>query len=63
LSYLGFFDWDSASFAILKDQLGAKSVIFMHGTIPGDELKSEDLKKIRPGLIFFNKPMESITSE
>lgn len=58
LGYLSFFDWDSTSLAIEKNQLGAKQVVFMHGTIPGEELKSEEFKTIRPELLFFSNEME-----
>jgi L-ascorbate metabolism protein UlaG (beta-lactamase superfamily) len=58
IAHLGFFDWDSISLNILKKDLKVKKVIFMHGTKPGKELESEQLKIIAPQLIFFKKELE-----
>ncbi|HPS13764.1 MAG TPA: MBL fold metallo-hydrolase, partial [Prolixibacteraceae bacterium] len=61
VAYLGYFDWDAASLNILKNELKAKNVIFMHGTIPGQEQKSEEFKKIASQLLFFDKEPECKT--
>ncbi len=59
ITYLGYFDWDSVSFNILKKDLKAKTVIFMHGTKPAKELDSEQFNGIKPRIVFFNKELES----
>jgi len=58
IAYLGFFDWDSTSLNILKKDLKAHTVIFMHATKPAKELESEQFKEIAPQLTFFRKELE-----
>jgi L-ascorbate metabolism protein UlaG (beta-lactamase superfamily) len=59
VAHLSFFDWDSTSLNILKNNLKAEKVIFMHGTKPAKELESEQFKPIAPQLIFFKRELES----
>ncbi len=59
IAHLSYFDWDSTSLALVHRYLGAKKVVFMHGTKPAKELKSEEFKKIAPELVFFKEEMES----
>jgi L-ascorbate metabolism protein UlaG (beta-lactamase superfamily) len=59
IAHLSFFDWDSASLDILKKDLKADKVIFMHGTQPAKELESDQFKNIAPQLIFFGRELES----
>lgn len=59
IAHLSFFDWDSVSFNILKKDLKAEKVIFMHGTIPAEEIESEQFKAIAPQLVFFKQELES----
>jgi L-ascorbate metabolism protein UlaG (beta-lactamase superfamily) len=59
IAHLSFFDWDSTSLNILKKDLKAEKVIFMHGTKPAKELESEQFKNIAPQLIFFKRELES----
>ena len=59
IAHLSYFDWDTASLSILKEKLGARNIIFMHGTKPGKELKSEQFKEIKPQLIFFDQELKS----
>ncbi len=59
IANLSFFDWDSTSLNILKKDLKAEKVIFMHGTKPAKELESEQFKNIAPQLIFFKRELES----
>lgn len=61
IAHLSFFDWDSTSLDILKKDIKAEKVIFMHATKPAKELESEQLKKIAPQLIFFKTELESRT--
>jgi len=61
IAHLSFFDWDSTSLDILKKDVKAEKVIFMHGTKPAKELESEQFKKIAPQLIFFKTELESRT--
>jgi L-ascorbate metabolism protein UlaG (beta-lactamase superfamily) len=61
IAHLSFFDWDSTSLDILKKDIKAEKVIFMHGTKPAKELESEQFKKIAPQLIFFKSELESRT--
>jgi L-ascorbate metabolism protein UlaG (beta-lactamase superfamily) len=58
IAHLGFFDWDSTSLNIIKKELKAKTIIFMHGTKSAKELESEQLKRIAPQLIFFKRELE-----
>ncbi len=59
IAHLGFFDWDTASFNIVRNELNANWVIFMHGTKPGKELEKEHFKNIIPKLVFFKHELES----
>ena len=59
VAHLSYFDWDSISYNILKRDLKAETVIFMHGTKPAKELESEQFKKVKPLVIFFNQELES----
>ncbi len=59
IAHLSYFDWDSNSYQLLKNQLQADTVVFMHGTIPGKELQKEELKAIESKLVFFNHLMET----
>lgn len=63
LAHLGFFDWNSTSLNIVKRDLHADKVVFMHGTIPAQELKTEEFKKIAPQLVFFSRESECKTFE
>jgi L-ascorbate metabolism protein UlaG (beta-lactamase superfamily) len=58
IAHLSYFDWDTTSLAILKNNLRAEKIIFMHGTQPGKELETEQFKKIAPELLFFSKEQE-----
>lgn len=59
IAHLGYFDWDSISLNILKKDLKAETVIFMHGTKPAKELESEQFKEVKPQIVFFNQELES----
>ncbi len=59
IAHLGFFDWDSTSVGLLKKELRAEKIIFMHGTKPAKELEQETFKKITNHLLFFSKELES----
>ena len=59
IAHLGFFDWDEASYNILKVDLKARNVIFMHGTIPAKEFQTEQLIKIKTSLVIFKKELDS----
>ena len=59
VSHLSYFDWDSISLNILKKELKAETVIFMHGTKPAKELESEQFKEIKSQIVFFNQELES----
>lgn len=59
IAHLGYFDWDSISLNILKKDLKAETVIFMHGTKPAKELKSEQFKEVKPQIVFFGQELES----
>jgi L-ascorbate metabolism protein UlaG (beta-lactamase superfamily) len=59
IALLGFFDWDTVSYHILKKDLKAQTVIFMHGTKPAKELESEPFKEIKPRIVFFHQELES----
>jgi L-ascorbate metabolism protein UlaG (beta-lactamase superfamily) len=59
IAHLGFFDWDSISVSMLKTDLKAGTIIFMHGTKSAKEEESEQFKKIAPQLMFFKKELES----
>ena len=61
IAYLGFFDWDSTSYDILKNKLKAEHVIFMHGTKPAKELNDPTFISVKPQIIFFAKEMECKT--
>jgi L-ascorbate metabolism protein UlaG (beta-lactamase superfamily) len=61
IAHLSYFDWDSISFNMLKKDLKAKKVVFMHGTKPAKELVSEQFKAIKPQIVFFNQELESKT--
>ena len=63
IANLGFFDWDSVSYRILKQDLKAENVLFMHGTKPAKELQSEQFREVIPQIIFFSKEMDSKTFE
>ena len=58
IAHLGYFDWNSASFYILKKNLKVKTVIFMHGIKPAKELESEQFKEVKHQIVFFNKELE-----
>lgn len=58
IAHLSFFDWDSTSLNIVKNNLKAEKIVFMHGTKPAKEFESEQFKKIAPQLIFFKKELE-----
>jgi len=59
IAHLSFFDWDTTSYQLLKEKLHAKKIIFMHGTKPGNEWETDELKSIAPKVIFFNQELES----
>jgi L-ascorbate metabolism protein UlaG (beta-lactamase superfamily) len=59
IAHLGYFDWDSTSFSIVKNDLHADKIIFMHGTKTGKELQTEEFKKIAPQLVLFKQELES----
>ncbi len=59
IAHLSFFDWDPISYQLLKEKLHAKNIIFMHGTKPGNELGTEELRSIAPKVIFFKQELES----
>jgi L-ascorbate metabolism protein UlaG (beta-lactamase superfamily) len=59
IAHLSYFDWDSTSLNIVKNDLHATKVIFMHGTKPGKELQTEEFKKIESQLVFFKQELES----
>lgn len=59
IAHLGFFDWDTISYNLLKEKLNPENIIFMHGTKIGEELKNKDFKSIENNLIFFKNEMES----
>lgn len=59
IAHLSYFDWDSISFNILKNDLQVKAVIFMHGTKPAKELESGQFKEVKHQVEFFNKELES----
>lgn len=59
IAHLGYFDWDSISLNILKKDLKAETVIFMHGTKPAKELTSEQFKEVKPQIVFFDQELES----
>lgn len=55
VAYLSFFDWDSISYQILKDQMLADTIIFMHGTRPADELQKLEFIPVKSKIFFFSK--------
>ena len=59
IAHLSYFDWDSISLNILKRDLKAGTVVFMHGTKPAKELESEQFKEIKPQIVFFKQELES----
>ena len=59
IAHLSYFDWDPISFNILKKELKAGTVIFMHGTKHAKELESEQFKEVKPQIVFFNMELES----
>lgn len=59
IAHLGFFDWDTISYNLLKEKLQTKNIIFMHGTKIGEELEKKDFKSIVTNLIFFKRELES----
>jgi len=59
IAHLSFFDWDSTSLDILRKDVKAEKIIFMHGTKSAKELESEQFKNTVPQLIFFKKELES----
>jgi L-ascorbate metabolism protein UlaG (beta-lactamase superfamily) len=59
VAHLSYFDWDSISLNILKKDLQAGTIIFMHGTKPAKELESEQFKEVKPHVVFFNQELES----
>lgn len=59
IAYLSFFDWDPISLNILKDDLKAGTVIFMHDTKPAKERESQQFKEIKPRIVFFGQELES----
>ncbi len=59
IAHLSYFDWDTISLNILKKDLMAETVIFMHGTKPAKELESEQFKEIKYQIVFFNQELES----
>jgi len=63
IAYLSFFDWDSTSFQLIQNDLHPNKIMFMHGTIPGDELTKSDFKAVEPQLTFFAKELDSMVAE
>jgi L-ascorbate metabolism protein UlaG (beta-lactamase superfamily) len=63
VAYLSFFDWDSTSFQLIQRDLHPNKIMFMHGTIPGDELTKDDFKTVEPQLTFFAKELDSLLTE
>jgi len=63
VAYLSFFDWDSTSFQLIQNDLHPNKIMFMHGTIPGDELTKSDFKTVEPQLTFFAKELDSMVAE
>ncbi|NLE06613.1 MAG: MBL fold metallo-hydrolase [Crenarchaeota archaeon] len=59
IAHLSFFDWDSISCNLLKEKFQTKNIIFMHGTKPGEELETKEMKLIESKLIFFKHELES----
>lgn len=59
IAHLSYFDWDSISMEIVKRDLQADNVIFMHGTKPAKELDSEQFQGVKPQIIFFKQELES----
>jgi L-ascorbate metabolism protein UlaG (beta-lactamase superfamily) len=59
IGHLSFFDWDSISYNLLKEKFHAEKIIFMHGTKPGEELETKELKLIEPELVIFKHELES----
>lgn len=59
IGHLSFFDWDSISYNLLKEKFHAEKIIFMHGTKPGEELGTKELKLIEPELVIFKHELES----
>ena len=59
IAHLGFFDWDTISYNLLKEKLQPENIIFMHGTKLGEELQNKDFKSIETNLIFFKHELES----
>jgi L-ascorbate metabolism protein UlaG (beta-lactamase superfamily) len=58
-AHLGYFDWDTTSFNLLKDELKVENIIFMHETRSGDEFKNNDeLKRIQHDIVRFDKEGE-----
>lgn len=63
VAYLSFFDWDSTSFQLIQNDLHPSKIMFMHGTIPGDELTKGDFKTVEPQLTFFAKELDSMVTD
>jgi len=63
VAYLSFFDWDSTSFQLIQNNLHPNKIMFMHGSIPGDELTKSDFKTVEPQLTFFAKELDSMVAE
>jgi L-ascorbate metabolism protein UlaG (beta-lactamase superfamily) len=59
IGHLSFFDWDLSSYNLLKEKFHAEKIIFMHGTKPGQELETNELKLIEPNLVIFKHELES----
>jgi L-ascorbate metabolism protein UlaG (beta-lactamase superfamily) len=55
IAYLSFFDWDSASYSLLKNELQAKNIVFMHGTKPAEELNRDKFKDVKSEILFFDE--------
>jgi len=55
LAYLSFFDWDSASYSLLENELQAKNIVFMHGTKPAEELNRDEFIDVKSEILFFDE--------
>lgn len=55
IAYLSFFDWDSASYELVKNDLQAENIVFMHGTKPAEELEREEFKRVKSQVLFFEE--------
>lgn len=59
IANLSFFDWDSTSFHLLKEKCKADTVIFMHGTVSGKELQSDEFISMVSKVIVFKQHLET----